>query len=100
MRMAIDAAKKAGIWVGVCGESASDPIVGVLWAAMGVDMLSMSATYIPLMSKLFSRLTRADLDDYLRTVEAMGDGATGKDVFQKCNEWMRAHVPDLDNIVI
>ena len=100
MRMTIDAAKRNKVWVGVCGESAADPIVGVLWAAMGVDMLSMSATYIPLMSKLFSRLTRADLDDYLKTVEAMGDGASGAEILSKCNEWMRAHIPDLDNIVI
>ena len=100
MRMTIEAAKRNGVWVGVCGESASDPVVGVLWAAMGVDMLSMSATYIPLLSKLFSRLTRADLDDYLKTVEAMGDGASGAEILAKCNAWMRAHIPDLDNIVI
>ena len=100
MRMTIAAAKKQGIWVGVCGESAADPIVGVLWAAMGVDMLSMSATYIPLMAKLFERLTRADLDDYMKTVEQMGDGATAAEILAKCNAWMRAHIPDLDNIVI
>ena len=100
MKMTIAAAKKSGIWVGVCGESAADPVVGVLWAAMGVDMLSMSATYIPLMSKLFSRLTRADLDDYLRTVEAMGDGASGSEILLACNKWMRTHIPDFDNIVL
>ncbi|MBQ0032218.1 MAG: phosphoenolpyruvate--protein phosphotransferase [bacterium] len=100
MRMTIAAAKKADIWVGVCGESASDPIVGVLWAAMGVDMLSMSATYIPLMAKLFERLTRADLDDYMRTVESMGDEATAAEILAKCNAWMRSRIPDLDNIVI
>ena len=100
MRMTIAAAKKSGIWVGVCGESAADPIVGVLWAAMGVDMLSMSATYIPLMAKLFERLTRADLDDYLKTVEATGDGASAVEVLAACDAWMRAHIPDLDNIVI
>ena len=100
MRMTIDAAKRNGIPVGVCGESASDPIVGVLWAAMGVDMLSMSATYIPLMSKLFSRLTRADLDDYLKAVEAMGGAVTSDEILAKCNEWMRSHIPDLDTIVI
>ena len=52
MKRTIAAAKRNGIYVSVCGESASDPIVGVLWAAMGVDFLSMSATYIPLMAKL------------------------------------------------
>ena len=100
MRMTIAAAKKAGIPVGVCGESAADPIVGVLWAAMGIDMLSMSATYIPLMAKLFARLTRADLDDYLKTVEEMGDSASSAEILTKCNEWMRSRIPDLDNIVI
>ena len=100
MRMTIDAAKRNGVPVGVCGESASDPIIGVLWAAMGVDMLSMSATYIPLMSKLFSRLTRADLDDYLKTVEAMGNAAASDEILAKCNEWMRSRIPDIDTIVI
>ena len=100
MKMTIAAAKKAGIPVGVCGESAADPIVGVLWAAMGIDMLSMSATYIPLMAKLFARLTRADLDDYLKTVEATGDSASGAEILTKCNEWMRSRIPDLDDIVI
>ena len=100
MRMTVDAAKKNGIYVGVCGESASDPIVGVLWAAMGVDVLSMSATYIPVMAKLFSRLTRADLDDYRDLVEAQGDDATAADIYSACREWMRVKIPDLDNIVI
>ena len=100
MKRTIAAAKRNGIYVSVCGESASDPIVGVLWAAMGVDFLSMSATYIPLMAKLLSRLTRADLDDYLKAVEAMGDGATAAEILAVCETWMRAHIPDLDNIVL
>ena len=100
IRMTIAAAKKNGIYVSVCGESASDPVVGVLWAAMGVDVLSMSATYIPLMAKLLSRLTRTDLDDYVKAVESMGDGATAAEILAVCETWMRAHIPDLDNIVL
>ena len=100
MRMTVEAAKRHGIYVGVCGESASDPIVGVLWAAMGVDLLSMSATYIPLMSKLFSRLTRADLDDYLKTVETARADLTAADIYDLCRRWMLTKIPDLDNIVI
>ena len=100
MRMVIDAAKHNGIHVGVCGESASDPIVGVLWAAMGVDLLSMSATYIPVMAKLFSRLTRADLDDYLKIVESMGDGVEASAILRRCEEWIHAKIPDLENIMI
>ena len=100
MEMTIGAAKRNGIYVGVCGESAADPIVGVLWAAMGVDILSMSASYIPVVSKLLSRLTRADLDDYLATVRAHPVGASAKEVFDLCHAWMKAKIPDLENIVI
>ncbi|MBR2838826.1 MAG: phosphoenolpyruvate--protein phosphotransferase [Kiritimatiellae bacterium] len=100
MRGTIAAAKRRGIPVGVCGESAADPLAGVLWAAMGVNHLSMSATYIPVISKLLSRLTRDDLDDYLRTVDEMGDGATGGEIMDGCRKWMLAHIPDLDNIAI
>ena len=100
VRGTIAAAKRRGIPVGVCGESAADPLVGVLWAAMGVDHLSMSATYIPVMSKLLSRLSRGDLDDYLRAVDEMGDGATGREIMDCCRRWMLAHIPDFDNIAI
>jgi len=100
MRMTIAAAKRKGIYVGVCGESASDPIVGVLWAAMGIDMLSMSATYIPLMAKLFSRLTRADLDEYAKMAEVQPETATAAEIQSACEAWMRRKIPDLDNIVL
>ena len=100
MRGVIAAAKRRGIPVGVCGESASDPVVGVLWAAMGVESLSMSATYIPVISKLLSRLTRADLDEYLAAAESMGDGATGRAVMDACRRWMVSRIPDFGNIAI
>ncbi len=100
MRMTVRAARERGIYVGVCGESASDPIVGVLWAAMGVDLLSMSATYIPLMSKLFSHLTRADLDEYARTIDEIPSDATGEEVYARCREWVFSHVPDVDPTVL
>ena len=100
MRMTIAAAKKNEIWVGVCGESASDPIIGVLWAAMGVDMLSMSATYIPVVAKILSRLTRDDLNAYSACVRDLPANSTAQQVFDACREWMRGKIPDLDEILI
>ena len=100
MRLTVAAAKRNGIWVGVCGESASDPVAGVLWAALGVDILSMSATYIPIIAKLLSRLTRADLDAYAKAVEDLGDGVTAAEVYAACETWLRARIPDFDVIVL
>lgn len=47
IRMVIDAAHRAGIWVGVCGEMASNPQTALLLLGMGIDELSMGAVSIP-----------------------------------------------------
>ena len=100
VRETVAAAKARGIPVSVCGESASDPVVGILWAAMGVDALSMPATYIPVISKLLSRLSRADLDELLAASAAPGDGASGGEVMEACRSWLAARIPDIGNIVL
>lgn len=97
VKMTVAAAKREGIPVAVCGESASDTIVGVYWAALGVDMLSMSATYIPAMARIFSRLTRADLDEYAKVPDSLPPGATAADVFAACRDWMLSRIPDLED---
>ena len=100
MRRTIAAAHHHRIKVGVCGESASDPIVGVLWAALGIDMLSMSGTYIPVMAKLFRRLSRAELDEYAALVNGMDASSTAQDIFESCREWMERKIPDIDDLMI
>jgi phosphotransferase system enzyme I (PtsI) len=100
VRMTIEAAKRAGITVGVCGESASDPIVGVLWAAMGVDHLSMSSTYIPLISKILARLSRKDLEEYARVPDNVPPGSTAQEIFDACHSWLAAKIPNLEDILI
>ncbi len=100
MHRVVETAKKNHLPVSVCGESAADPIVGILWVAFGVTILSMSATYIPVLAKLLSKLTRADLDDYLRTVLAAGSDKTGDEILEICRDWMHGKIPDLDNIAI
>lgn len=47
IRMAVDAAHRAGIWVGVCGEMASNPRTALLLLGLGIDELSMGAVSIP-----------------------------------------------------
>lgn len=100
IRMTIAAAKKAGIYVGVCGESAADPILGVLWAAMGTDVLSMSATYIPGISRIFRRLTKEDLDNYAALANSFDSDATSVEILNACRNWMEQHIPDLDDLLI
>ena len=94
VKMTVAAAKKAGIPISVCGESAADPVVGAYWVALGVDTLSMSAAYIPAMAKMFACLTRTDLDEYAKIPDSLPPGSTGQDVFNACHDWLVAKAPD------
>ncbi len=48
----VEAAHDAGIWVGLCGEFAGDPLATVLLIGLGLDELSTSPAMIPEVKKL------------------------------------------------
>ncbi len=100
MRRTIAAAKKNGIPVTVCGESASDPVVGILWAAMGVDGLSMSAPYIPVIASILRRLSRADLANYAAFALGVEADRPAQEIFADCRRWLTTRIPDFDSLLI
>jgi phosphoenolpyruvate-protein phosphotransferase (PTS system enzyme I) len=51
-----EAAREAGIWVGMCGESAGEPDMIPKLVALGLTELSMSAPSIPKAKKIVSEL--------------------------------------------
>ena len=91
--MAIAAAKKKGLHVTVCGESASSPVEGTLWAALGVDALSMSPNYVPVLSAALSRLTRKDLDEYAKIPFSLPAGSSAAEIASACRKWLEAKAP-------
>jgi len=52
IKMTIDAAHANGIWVGLCGELAGDPIAVPLLLGMGLDEFSMAPSSIPTIKNL------------------------------------------------
>jgi phosphoenolpyruvate-protein phosphotransferase (PTS system enzyme I) len=56
IKMTVDAARKQGIWVGVCGEMAGDPIMTPLLLGLGVDELSVAPPNVPQIKYLVRRL--------------------------------------------
>ena len=57
IKQTIDAGHRNGIWVGLCGEMAGDPLATVLLVGMGVDELSTSAMAIPEIKKIIRSIT-------------------------------------------
>lgn len=59
IKMAADAAHKAGIWIGICGELASDISMLPTFLAMGIDELSVSpAAVLPLRAAIRKSITK------------------------------------------
>ncbi|MBI4553110.1 MAG: phosphoenolpyruvate--protein phosphotransferase [Candidatus Latescibacteria bacterium] len=53
----VEAGHHEGLWVGVCGEMAGDPITAFLLLGLGVDELSMSTIDIPEIKKIIRSVT-------------------------------------------
>ena len=98
--LTVEAAKKRGIPVSVCGESASDPVAGIFWAALGVQTLSMSATYIPPISCALAQLTRADLAEYAQVPSKLPTGSTGAEVATACHAWLASKLRDFEDVLL
>lgn len=59
IKMTVDNGHNAGIWVGICGELASDLTLTETFLAMGIDELSVSPNHIlPLKQKILETDTR------------------------------------------
>ena len=60
IKMTADAAHAAGIWVGVCGEMAGDPLMIPLLLGLGVDELSVSPAAVTQVKYLLRRIKMSE----------------------------------------
>lgn len=59
LKMAADAAHKAGIWIGICGELGADLTMLPTFLAIGIDELSVSpASVLPLRAAIRQRIAK------------------------------------------
>lgn len=61
-------AKKAGIYSGVCGESASDPAFAILLAGLGFDSVSVSRSQVDVVHNALSSLELEDAQQVAKEV--------------------------------
>ncbi len=60
IKMTTDAAHAAGIWAGVCGEMAGDPLMIPLLLGLGVDELSVAPQSVPQIKYLIRRIKMSE----------------------------------------
>ena len=75
----VEAGHKAGIWVGICGEMASDPALAVLLIGLGIDELSVSSVAVLQLKRVIRSITLDDVRSFRQAILShLQTGQAGK----------------------
>lgn len=92
IKATVDAARNHKIWVSVCGEMASDPVLAPLLLGLGVNELSASPPLVPPVKFLIRRLKLSEaveLADFALQCESAAE------ILSRCQELARRIAPSL-----
>ena len=92
IRQTVEAGRRHGIWTGVCGEMAGNPILVPLLLGLGVDELSASPGAIPLVKDVIRRIRRSEAVDLAEAARGMSSGA---EVLEQCRALVRRAAPEI-----
>ncbi|HEX9013752.1 MAG TPA: phosphoenolpyruvate--protein phosphotransferase [Anaerolineaceae bacterium] len=83
VQRSIDEAHKAGIWIGMCGELAGEPLAIPILLGLGLDEFSMNAPSIPLAKHIIRSLSRKDCQEIARKALEMSSADEVKSYVQR-----------------
>ncbi|MFZ4716959.1 MAG: phosphoenolpyruvate--protein phosphotransferase [Chthoniobacterales bacterium] len=92
LKIVIDAAHEAGIWVGICGELAGDIEFTPMLVGLGIDELSASAALVPRVKKAIRSL---DLSSCRELVKNALDGERAAEIYARTTGLARTRYGDL-----
>ena len=92
IRLTVEASHRHGIWTGVCGETAGNPILAPLLVGMGVDELSASPGAVPLVKDVLRRIRFSEAQDLAEAARGM---STGAEVLDRCRALVRRAAPEI-----
>lgn len=92
IRRVVEAARNHGIWVGVCGEMASDVVMTPVLVGLGVDEMSMGSVSVPRVKKAIQSLSFAECEALALGVLQMD---SGEEVRQQLEKVAQQKYPEL-----
>jgi phosphotransferase system enzyme I (PtsI) len=92
IRGVVEAGHNNGIWVGVCGEMAGEPLFTPLLLGMGIDELSAASSSLPGVKELIRRLTLREAQEL---AAASLHTNSGREVLAMLNALLQRVDPDL-----
>jgi len=92
IKMTVDAAHANGIWAGVCGEIAGDPVLTPLLLGLGVDELSAAPAVLDEVKYI---IRRVKLDEARKLAEFALASESPTEIATRCVEFARQTAPSL-----
>jgi phosphotransferase system enzyme I (PtsI) len=92
IKMTVDAAHANGIWAGVCGEVAGDPVLTPLLLGLGVDELSAAPGVLDQVKYI---IRRVKLEEARRLADFALASDSPTEIFARCVEFARQTAPSL-----
>jgi phosphotransferase system enzyme I (PtsI) len=92
IKMTTDAAHAAGIWAGVCGEMAGDPLMIPLLLGLGVDELSVAPQAVPQIKYLIRRIKMSEAKEI---AEAALTSEASTEILDRSQRLVRSVAPSL-----
>lgn len=92
IRGCVEAAHNNGIWVGMCGEMAGEPLYAPLLVGMGVDELSVAASNLPRVKEVIRRMRLTEAQEL---AAATLHANQSRDVMAMLNALLQRIDPDL-----
>ncbi|HYE11221.1 MAG TPA: phosphoenolpyruvate--protein phosphotransferase [Patescibacteria group bacterium] len=68
IKLVADNAKRAGIWIGMCGEAAQDELLVPVFVGMGLNELSVSPPQVLKIRKLINSLNKKDMEHHIESI--------------------------------
>ena len=96
IKMTIDAAHSKGIWVGLCGQMAADPLMTALLLGLGIDELSVIPRSVPLVKDTIRNL---ELSQAQELAEKSLKCTMAEDVLQLCRDLTREVAPEIFKLI-
>jgi phosphoenolpyruvate-protein phosphotransferase (PTS system enzyme I) len=92
IKATVDAAHANGIWAGVCGEVAGDPVLAPLLVGLGVDELSAAPQVIDEVKYIIRRIK---LSEAQALAQFALQSESPAEIFARCLDLARASAPSL-----
>ena len=92
IKMTAEAAHNAGIWCGVCGEMAGDPLMIPLLLGLGVDELSVTPASVPQIKYLIRRIKMSEAKEI---AAAALQSESAEEILDRSQTLVRSVAPSL-----